>query len=333
MPKRVYFERDSLRYPMGCDLFERFSSLGVPINFTTTHNRVTGLPGDTPRQVYREAKATLVVGVRRSLTFQTSKPSADYALPLCTGCPGFCQYCYLQTTLGPRPYIRVYVNLDEILERTNQYIRENLPRLTVFEGSCTSDPVPVEPYTGSLGTTIEFFSRKDKGRFRFVTKDTGVSKLLNIEHRRHTETRVSLSTRYVTETFEAGVAPTEERLLAAKRLWEAGYPVGLLIAPVVIYSGWKQETRDLLEEIADTAHWAPSLEVVSHRFTKRAKRLILERHPETQLPLDEDERHFRYGQFGYGKYVYPPEAFREIETLFRQEVPRVLPRSEITYIV
>jgi len=37
---------------------------------------------------------------------------------------GKCEYCYLQTTLGNKPYVRVYVNTDEILSAAGKYIQE-----------------------------------------------------------------------------------------------------------------------------------------------------------------------------------------------------------------
>lgn len=99
--------------------------MGIDIRYTTSHNQVRNIPGETPLQKYRNAKSTLVIGVRKTLKFDTSKPSAEYAIPLATGCMGHCHYCYLQTTLGSKPYIRVYVNLEEIFQQAKQYIEES----------------------------------------------------------------------------------------------------------------------------------------------------------------------------------------------------------------
>ena len=74
--------------------------MGIEIRYTTSHNQVRNLPGDNDFQKYRVAKSTLVVGIRKTLKFDTSKPSAEYAIPFATGCMGHCHYCYLQTTMG-----------------------------------------------------------------------------------------------------------------------------------------------------------------------------------------------------------------------------------------
>lgn len=90
IPKRVFFEKDALKYPLGEELWGRFRGEGIPVTVIGSHNRVTGIPGNTPQEAYLEAKLTFVVGVRRTLNFETCKPSAHYQLPLCTSCIGKC---------------------------------------------------------------------------------------------------------------------------------------------------------------------------------------------------------------------------------------------------
>ena len=167
-PKRVIFEPSALEYPLGKKLYDHFQKLGVEIQTTTSHNRVTGIPGKTPKEKYVQAKQSLVVGVRRTLKFSPCRPSAHYQLPLATSCPGLCEYCYLQTTLGPKPYLRVYVNIEEILQQAEKYLAERAPEITIFEGAATSDPVPVEYLTGSLKAALSSLP-KQIYRFRFVT--------------------------------------------------------------------------------------------------------------------------------------------------------------------
>ena len=45
MPKLVYFEPKALDYPLGKELFEKFSKMDVEIRHTTSHNQVRDLPG------------------------------------------------------------------------------------------------------------------------------------------------------------------------------------------------------------------------------------------------------------------------------------------------
>ncbi|MBO9599711.1 MAG: spore photoproduct lyase, partial [Cohnella sp.] len=92
-PELAYFEPDALKYPKGERIFEWIKSQGIPYRMTTSHNRITNLPGESELEQYKIAKRTLVVGLRKTLKFDTSKPSAEYAIPLATGCMGHCHYC------------------------------------------------------------------------------------------------------------------------------------------------------------------------------------------------------------------------------------------------
>lgn len=88
MPQLVYYEPRALEYPLGKELVQKFEKLGVEIRQTTSHNQVRNIPGENELQKYRNAKSTLVIGVRKTLKFDTSKPSAEYAIPLATGMYG-----------------------------------------------------------------------------------------------------------------------------------------------------------------------------------------------------------------------------------------------------
>ena len=171
IPKRVIFEKDSLDYEIGKNIYNKFKDNSDVEIIKLTSNKVKeNIPGEGLFNFYREGKRTLVVGVKKGFKFQSCKPSAHYQLPIVSGCIGQCQYCYLNTNLGDKPYIKINVNLDDILERAQKYIDERLPEETIFEGSATSDPVTIEPYTNALKRTIEYFGKSEKGRFRFVTK-------------------------------------------------------------------------------------------------------------------------------------------------------------------
>lgn len=337
VPKRVFFEPDALHYRLGQQLYDRFKAEHIPVALTGSHNRVTGIPGRTPQEAFMEAKRTLVVGVRKGSEFQTCKPSAHYQLPLVTSCPGKCEYCYLLTNLGKKPYVRVYVNIEEILARALDYINQFLPRETIFEGAATSDPIPVEHYTGALKKAIEFFGRQSHARFRFVTKFTDVDLLLDAVHNGRTRFRFSLNSDYVIKKFEHGTPPLAERVAAAAKVAGAGYPVGFLVAPIMLYDGWQREYTNLFHQL--NAALPPStrqdltFELITHRFTKRAKNTINEIFPGSELDMDEEARQFKYGQFGYGKYVYPKESMAEVKEVMAGLVSRFFPAARVEYLV
>lgn len=337
-PDRVIFEKKTLDYPLGHNMEKYFNTFPQIEKYYLSSNKIkSSIPGDDIQTQYENGKKTLVVGIKKASTFQSCKPSAHYQLPLVSGCMGKCQYCYLNTRLGDKPYIKVNINVEEILEQAKKYIQERLPEITIFEGAATSDPVPVEPYTHALQQTIEFFGKQEHGRFRFVTKYNDVDNLQDIEHNGHTEIRFSINTNTVIKQYEHGTASRDKRLEASIKMMKSGYPVGFLIAPVFIYPNWQDEYKELLqllkEKMPSTLKYPITFEIISHRYTTTAKNRILQVFPETTLPMEDEERQYKHGQFGYGKYVYPKETMASIKAFFIAELDKLFDNKEIKYVI
>lgn len=338
VPDRIIFEKDVLEYEMAKEVLKSFKDRpGIEIIHLTSGKLKQHIPGDDLFTQYREGKKTLVVDTKKSLKFQSCKPSAHYQLPLVSGCMGQCEYCYLNTNLGDKPFIRIHANIDEILKHAEKYIQERLPETTLFEGAATSDPIPVEPYTHTLEKVIQFFGEQQHARFRFVTKYNDVDGLINIKHNEHTEIRFSINTDYIINEYEKKTASRDKRIEAAVRMIEAGYPVGFLVAPVFIYPDWKEEYRELLlnlkSKLPINLKHPVTFEIISHRYTTIAKNRILQVFPESTLPMKDEERKYKYGQFGYGKYVYPKEDLDDIKQLFANEIDEMFVNKELKYII
>lgn len=333
-PKRVFFEEDALNYPLGLKLHRRFSDEGVAVINISSHNRVTGIPGDNPQQAFREGKQTLVVGVKRDLRFESCKPSADFEFSLATGCPGGCQYCYLQTHLGKKPYIRVYVNIDEILDKISETIAKNAPKITTFEAASTSDPLSVEHLTGSLARAIEYFGGQELGRMRVVTKFANVDSLLDLNHRKHTRFRFSLNAADMIGQYEQNTATAAERIEAALKIARAGYPIGFIVAPLFIYQGYQAGYGILFRQLAEKFKNIPAdlhFELITHRFTQSAKKIIMDRFPGTSLDLDETTRRRKFGKYGLVKYIYPEDAYTALRENILQTIRHFFPAAHIEY--
>lgn len=338
VPKRIIFEKDSLQYEIAKNIFNKFKdNPDIEIINLTSNKLKQHIPGEDIFTQYREGKKTLVVGTKKSLKFQSCKPSAHYQLPLVSGCMGQCQYCYLNTQLGDKPFVKIHANIDEILNQAQKYINERLPEITLFEGAATSDPIPVEPYTHSLEKAITFFGKNKDARFRFVTKYNDVDFLLSLEHSGNTEIRFSINTTEVINQYEHVTSSRNQRIEASIKAAKAGYPIGFLVAPVFIYPNWQEDYHDLLIELRNKLpsdlKFPVTFEVISHRYTTIAKNRILDIFPENQLPMNDEERKFKYGQFGYGKYVYPKESLDEIKQFFKKEIEELFDNKEIKYII
>lgn len=336
MPEQVFFEPSSLKYPLGRKLYKIFSEKGIEIHQVPSHGVSRHITGNTAREKYAKSKRTLAVTTKKAADLEVCKPSADFQFELVANCPGSCEYCYLQTTQGQKPFLRVFVNLEEIFDNIESHISREEGRITSFEVASMGDPLSLEHLTGSLAETVEFFGKLENARLRVVTKYSSVDTLTGIRHNGHTRFRFSMNSRYVINRFEHNTASFEERLEAASKIISAGYPAGFIVAPIMVYEGWKEEYAELFQKLRSSIGSLKStepltFELIQHRFTAVSKKLILERFPNTALDLEESTRALKWGRFGRYKYVYPKEVSSDMKSLITNLIMESFPDSKIEY--
>lgn len=334
VPKRFVFEKKALDYEAGQDLYKKLTQEHKDV-IVLKSSRAALEKLTSTEENYRYGKETLIFGVRKTLKFMSCRPSAHYQLPLVSGCMGRCEYCYLNTQLGDKPYVRAYINVEEVLDRAKKYITER-GEFTIFEGAATSDPLPVEPYTHGLEQAIKFFAKEEKGHFRFVTKYHNVEPLLTTNHNNHTDIRFSINSKTIIDQYEHFTSPLNKRLEAAKKIADSNYQLGFIIAPIFIYDNWEVDYEDLIEKLNQTfKNYSGKItfEVISHRYTLRAKIRIQAIFPKTTLPMEEEERKFKYGQFGYGKYIYKPDDMTLIHDFFKKRLTNMDFETEVKYMI
>lgn len=111
-----------------------------------------------------------------------------------------------------------------------------------------------------------------------------------------------------------------------------------MIAPVFLEGNWQQDYEDLLIRLQEALVFPPGadlhFEIISHRFTIRARTLVNEVFPKNQLPMDEKNgRQFKYGQFGYGKYVYDLQRLDKMKSFFSCRLGEMFPQAMLEYII
>ncbi|MEH3098678.1 SPL family radical SAM protein [Sphingomonas adhaesiva] len=309
-------------------------------------DRVTIPGGNDTRRAYAEAKATLAVVVappsKRRL--QPIAPSADWRVDLAEGCPAHCSYCYLAGSLKGPPVTRVYANLDEILDALPAYLDRGTITSrddtrahegTTFEASCYTDPLAIEPLTGSLSTTIAWFGRwQAPAQLRFTTKFADVAPLLAIDHQRRTRMRASINPPAYAR-FEGGTAAVADRLRALRRMADAGYPVGLTIAPIIAADGWEDAYGALIDDAAaqlsGAAHLDLTVELITHRFTAGSKTVLDSWYPGSALDMSGMNRTTKRTKFGTEKQVYDTATMRRLRSFFEARIAAALPTARVLY--
>lgn len=332
LPKRILFTADALEQPFGQQLLRRMQDLGLDVT-ELPGNRLPSLRGKDERETYRLAKGTLAVvnAPPSMMKLQPIPPSADWQFHLAKGCPAHCQYCYLAGSLSGPPLTRVYANLPEILASLVAY--EKSGQLTTFEASCYTDPLSLEHLTGSLSECVRYFGTREGAQLRWVSKFDAVEPLLELPHHGRTRARVSVNAGVISQRLEGGTASVPARLAGLRQLAAAGYPVGVVIAPIMPLAGWRDHYTDLCNRLEATLDLPCDLtfELISHRFTPGSKEVLEGWYPNSSLDMTETNRAVKRNKFGGLKYVYTKNVMSELRAFFETEIAARFPAARTLY--
>ena len=278
-------------------------------------------------------KKYLIIGVRKTHKYGDNQKVSDYLVPFTSsGCSAMCLYCYLVCNYNKCAYLRVYVNREEILDKLIARSRkEDGPK--TFEIGSNSDLVLEQAITGSPSIVIEEFGREGRGYLTFPTKFSSVEPFLELDHRGKTIFRMSVNPQKIIRQVEIGTSPLNKRIEAINAMAEAGSPVGLIIAPVILIEGWQELYVDMLDTLADGLSSLVKkemfLEVIFMTYSYVHLAINEQAFPGTIKLYHKEQMTGR----GRGKYIYRTEYRREAEAFLRQEIAKRFACTEILYIV
>lgn len=174
-----------------------------------------------------------------------------YKLTAYNNCNYWCEYCYLYLTFRNMPISTHFVNYEKMFKEIVSFDRAHVPNtLRVLNLGELCDPLAIEDITEFAEELIPFVAEEtQKTKLLFLTKSDCIDSLLDLKHKNKVIMSFSVNTDMVYKQLEHRTASPESRLIAAKKLQEAGYEVRLRIDPVIFYSTWRKDYVELVEKI------------------------------------------------------------------------------------
>ncbi len=329
-PEQIFYEPPALEYDLGKELKEKYSEIPwIPIE---SHNNIEELRKN-PNKEFARMKRFLIVGVRKTHKYVPNQKVSDFLVPYTSsGCSAMCLYCYLVCNYNKCSYLRLFVNREKMLDKIIKIARNSDKELT-FEIGSNSDLILENTITNNLEWTIENFAEKERGFLTFPTKFHMVDPILPLNHRGRIITRMSVNPQTVITKVEFGTSSLDKRITAINQLGEAGYKVGLLIAPIVLLEGWKELYADLIDQLE--AKLLPEtkknlfIEIIFMTYSFVHRAINEEAFPKAVNLYDKNLMTGR----GRGRYCYRQDGRTEAESFLREELLRKLPDIPILYIV
>ena len=329
-PKAIYYEKDIINYELGKELMEKYKE--VPKIEIENHNNIEEMRKKSNKE-FMGMKKNLIIGVRKTHKFVENHKTSDYLVPYTSsGCTAACMYCYLVCNYNKCSYLRLFVNREQMLEKIIKTANEADRELT-FEIGSNSDLILENSITRNLVWTIENFKECKKGKLTFPTKFDMVDDILELDHKGKIIVRMSVNPDYIINRVEFGTSRLDERIEAINKLGEAGYKVGILIAPVIMVENWKGLYLELIKKleskISNKVKKEASFEIIFMTYSYVHTKINEEAFPNS-IKLYNKEI-MKGG--GRGKYRYKEEYRKEGEIFLREQMKKYFPNNDIEYIV
>lgn len=219
-----------------------------------------------------------------------------------------------------------------MLEKIIKIANKEETNLT-FEIGSNSDLILENTITNNLVWTIENFRKSPKGMLTFPTKFDMVDSILDLNHDGKIIVRMSVNPQEIISQIEIGTSPLKNRVVAINKLKQAGYKVGILIAPVVLVQNWKILYEDLIkylyENLSIEVKKDVFFEVIFMTYSYVHRMINQDAFPNALNLYDKEIMTVR----GRGKYMYKKEVKEEGEVFFREKLNIYFPNNKIIYIV
>ena len=329
-PKTIYYEKEIINYPLGKQLMEQYKE--TPKKIIDNHNNIEEMRKKQNSE-FADMKRNLIIGVRKTHKFVDNHKTSDYLVPYTSsGCTAMCMYCYLVCNYNKCAYLRLFVNREQMLEKIIKIAEKSEKELT-FEIGSNSDLVLENTITGNLKWTIENFAETKKGKLTLPTKFDMIDELLNLKHNKKLTIRMSVNPEEIINKVEFGTSRLKGRIEAINKLAEADYPIGILIAPVILVENWKELYTELIQrlnlELSEKVKNNAFFEIIFMTYSFVHTKINEEAFPNAINLYNKDIMTGR----GKGKYAYKQETRKEAEIYIREQMEKYFPKNKIEYIV
>lgn len=329
-PKEIYYENGIEDYELGKELMEKFKD--VPKILIENHNNIEEMRKKSNKE-FPNMKRNLIIGTRKTHKYVENHKVSDYLVPYTSsGCTASCMYCYLVCNYNKCAYLRLFVNREQMLEKIIKTAEKDERDLT-FEIGSNSDLILENTITNNLVWTIENFKDSKKGKLTLPTKFDMVDPILNLDHKGKVILRVSVNPKEIINRVEFGTSRLQGRIEAINKLQEAGYEVGILIAPVIFVDNWRDLYLELIQrlnlELSEKVKKKVFFEVIFMTYSYVHTKINEEAFPNA---INLYNKELMTGR-GRGKYWYKNEVRENGEKFFRENLKKYFPNNEILYIV
>jgi spore photoproduct lyase len=254
---------------------------------------------DDPQEIkipekHTEAKKKLLISPLKGEMLKVCQGQGDvccqyHTIDLITNCHLECSYCILQDYLQNNPIITIHPNVDEICDTIRKKTCENPGKKIRIGAGELSDSLALDHITNFTTECVALANELKDIVFEFKTKTTNIDNLLKLKHQGNVVVAWSVNPQSYIDIEELKCAPLADRLQAARKCADKGYPIAFHFDPLLYYPDWQEQYDDVIQQIS--ALFKPEeiawVSLGSLRFTPGLKKISMDRFPKSKIMTGE----------------------------------------------
>lgn len=231
-----------------------------------------------------------------------------------------CEYCFLKG-MYPTGNLVLFLNLEDIFAEVHELCKTQQVYLCV---SYDTDLMSVEPVAGYVQKWVEFAESEPNLMIEIRTKSAYTGVLENLQPSRRIIFAYTLSPQKIIHDYEHGTASLDQRLHAANKVLDAGFPVRLCFDPMIYCRDWEREYTELIPYVFGTvpAKKVFDVSVGSFRIAPDYLKTMRKNEPGSavvQFPFVREN----------GVEYYGAQLTAKMESLLIRELKRYVPEEKI----
>lgn len=301
--KNIHVEESCAELPYTREIVEKS---GLPYTIVTESQIKDIVSGEYPENLW-EGKQNLLLCKNKGDFFKSCPATREYrccdyfVLNIGMNCPMDCVYCILQAYLN-NPYLSFFINVDELLlELSKRLMNLSSDFVRIGTGEFT-DSMALDRLTGLSTKLVNFMAKQKNAVLELKTKSAVIENLKHAQHNGRTIVSWSLNSQEIMTREELRTATLNERLSAAQKCVEWGYPLAFHFDPIIDHSGWREGYAKTIELLFEKIP-AESIVYISmgaFRYLPQLKKIGTKRFPGSNIffnefieGLDGKSRYFR----------------------------------------
>ena len=229
-----------------------------------------------------------------------------------------CEYCFLQGKHMSAHYL-LFVNYEDFFVEIKKKIKQNCLEKSYFFSGYDCDSLAFDGITNFVDCFLPIFEKNKNAILELRTKSVQIHKILKHKPINNCIIAFSFTPENISKLIEHKVPSVKKRIVAMKKLADAGWKVGLRFDPIIPACNFAKIYENLFKDIAlniskESVH---SISFGMMRFPKKIFKKMIKEYPNKKII----SLNFKNNN---GIYSYSKEVQKKLENIVIKKLKKYM---------